>query len=107
MPNRLLKLMDSHRLVRRLLLAWAVLATTWVLTLITWVVHFTWTTPPEIPSTTVQALVAVLGLLTAVTGILTAVIGFYQWSRSQDDKHREVLARIEEKLKHMTNPLGD
>jgi len=64
-------LFNQHKLVRRLLVIWAVLLITWVvvqvfsdLTLIT------------------AAVATALGMITA---ILSVVIGHYQWSRGQDD----------------------
>lgn len=66
------RLFEKHKLVRRLLVFWAV-------GLITWVVLKTF-------SDLTLLTAAVATALATITALLTAVLGFYQWSRQNEDK---------------------
>ena len=65
------RLVEKHKLIRRLMVLWSVV-------LITWVVVIVFTRPPDIPAGTVTA-------LSLVVGMLGSVIGFYKWLRHKDD----------------------
>lgn len=69
------RLFESHKLVRRLLVLWAVC-------LITWATLKLFEVPAEITGPAATA----FGL---VTGLLTAVIAHYQWARKNDDQSKE------------------
>ncbi len=71
--GRLVELLfEKHKLVRRMLVFWAV-------GLITWVVLKTF-------SDLTLLTAAVATALATITALLTAVLGFYQWSRTHEDK---------------------
>lgn len=72
------RLFNVHKFVRRATLAWAC----WLITVVVLRV-----TEPEVLEH-VDAGVATV--VTAVIGILATVIGFYQWSRSREDKDDSV-----------------
>lgn len=67
------RLIEQHKLVRRLTLAWACVLITLVVLRVT--------TPEALPHVTA----AVASVVVAVIGILTTVIGLYQWHRHRDD----------------------
>lgn len=68
-------LIEENKLIRRLVLLWAVGINTWV-------VYVVFTAPPVIEGGTAAA-------LASVVTIFTGVIGFYQWSRSREERsHR-------------------
>lgn len=66
------RLFEEHKLIRRLLVLWAV-------TLITWTVT-------RVFSDLAALTAPVATALATVTAILTAVLGFYQWARQNEDK---------------------
>ena len=67
------RLIEANKLIRRLVLVWAVVLNTWV-------VYKVFTDPPDITTGTAAALASVIT-------IFTGVIGFYQWSRGREDMH--------------------
>lgn len=67
-------LVERHKLVRRLALAWAC----WLITIVVLRV----TEPAALPHVSGS----VAAVVTAVIGILSVVIGLYQWHRHQDDE---------------------
>jgi ABC-type sugar transport system permease subunit len=66
------RLFEEHKLIRRLLVLWAVALITWVIT----------TVFSDLPLLTG----AVAAALATVIGLLTVVVAFYQWSRQNEDK---------------------
>lgn len=70
------KAFNEHKMARRLLLLWAV----WLITVVTFRVFPTDNrVVPDIPSGTAT-------VFSIVVGLLATAIGFYQWSRSREDK---------------------
>jgi len=65
-------LVEQHKLIRRLVLLWAVI-------MITYVTFIVFHHPPNIPSGTVTA----YGI---VVGLLATAIGLYKWSRDREDR---------------------
>jgi ABC-type sugar transport system permease subunit len=70
------KQIRENKLMRRLVLLWAVV-------IITVLVVWTWLRPPNIPTGTVSALLGIIG-------ILATVLNFYMWSRGRDDEARRI-----------------
>lgn len=68
------KLINEHKLIRRMVLLWAC----WLITVV--VLRVTE------PSVLQHVNGAVATIATAVIGILATVISFYQWSRHKEDK---------------------
>ena len=68
-------LFEKHKLVRRLLVLWAIVLITWVV-----VVTFSDISLISAPGATA---------LSVVVGILGTAVAFYQWSRSRDDHKDE------------------
>jgi hypothetical protein len=72
------RLFNVHKFVRRVTLAWAC----WLITIVVLRV-----TEPEVLEHVDGGVATVV---TAVIGILATVIGFYQWSRSKEEKDDSV-----------------
>lgn len=68
-------LFEAHKLVRRLLVAWAMVLITWVVT--------------RVFGDLAQITAPVATALATVTAILTAVLGFYQWARQNEDRPKD------------------
>lgn len=66
------RLFEEHKLIRRLLVIWAMALITWTVTRVF----------SELAALTAPVATA----LATVTAILTAVLGFYQWARQNEDK---------------------
>lgn len=74
MANIVDRLVNEHKLIRRLSLVWAC----WLISVVVLRV-----TRPESLEHVTDAVAAVV---IAVIGILATIVGFYQWSRQRDDK---------------------
>jgi len=66
---------EKHKLIRRLIVLWAVI-------LITWVTIRVFTSPPDISNGTAAAFASVVGLL-------GSSIAFYKWSRQKEEGHND------------------
>lgn len=78
------RLYNEHKLMRRMLVLWAMAIITWAMALLSWVAHKVFADLSLITPAVADAMGVIATALATVAALLTVVVGLYQWDRARD-----------------------